>query len=476
MTYKGMERDRTRPRMLDETPTQLVAHLAHPNGWWRDSAQKLLVLRQDKSVVPALRTMARESSNRLARFHALWTLEGLSRPRRRYGPRTIEKFRPAIRVQAIRLSESLYKAGDSSLAADVRSLAKDADPNVALQALLTLHLLKTPDAASVIQTTVQSTKSRGVREIGALLSTAGKGNGNRRFAAFRMTPEQRKLMDRGATIYRELCYSCHGNDGKGAPLAGAPAGITMAPPLSGSSRILGHGDYISNVLLHGLVGPIDGKSYESLMAPMGTNDDEWVASIASYVRNSFDNSASFVTPGDVAKVRAGSAARTFPWTVVELESTLPGFLRYSPDWKVTASHNSEMAGFAINSPGFVRWDSGAKQERGMWFQIEFPEAKSINEIQLDSPPAFGGTEGYPRGYWVQVSRDGRAWTKPVSVGEGTSGTTKITLRPVVTKFIRIRLTESAKDGSTWTIQHTRLFEAVKPPSSESQVPRIGAWR
>ena len=43
------------PRMLDETPAQLVAHLEHPNGWWRTTAQKLLVLRQDKSVVPALK-------------------------------------------------------------------------------------------------------------------------------------------------------------------------------------------------------------------------------------------------------------------------------------------------------------------------------------------------------------------------------------------------------------------------------------
>ena len=63
--------------MLNETPAQLVAHLSHPNGWWRDTAQQLLVLKQDKSVVPALQAMVRTSKNPLARFHALWTLEGL---------------------------------------------------------------------------------------------------------------------------------------------------------------------------------------------------------------------------------------------------------------------------------------------------------------------------------------------------------------------------------------------------------------
>ena len=51
LTYDGTARDRTPPRMLNETPAQLVAHLSHPNGWWRDTAQQLLVLKQDKSVV-----------------------------------------------------------------------------------------------------------------------------------------------------------------------------------------------------------------------------------------------------------------------------------------------------------------------------------------------------------------------------------------------------------------------------------------
>ena len=30
-------------------------------------------------------------------------------------------------------------------------------------------------------------------------------------------------MERGATIYRELCFTCHGDDGRGAPMAGGAA-------------------------------------------------------------------------------------------------------------------------------------------------------------------------------------------------------------------------------------------------------------
>ena len=77
LTYEGMGRRTEQPKMLSETPAQLVAHLSDPNGWWRDTAQQLLVLKQDKSVVPALQKLARSSADQLARIHALWTLEGL---------------------------------------------------------------------------------------------------------------------------------------------------------------------------------------------------------------------------------------------------------------------------------------------------------------------------------------------------------------------------------------------------------------
>ena len=54
----------------------------------------------------------------------------------------------------------------------------------------------------------------------------------------------------------------------------------------------GHRDYVVKTLLHGLDGPIDGRTYAGgVMAPMGSNRDEWIAAVASYVRNSFGNVA-----------------------------------------------------------------------------------------------------------------------------------------------------------------------------------------
>ena len=81
----------------------------------------------------------------------------------------------------------------------------------------------------------------------------------------------------------------------------------MAPPLAGSPRVQGHRDYIIKVLLKGMTGPLDGKTYRDVMVPMDRTD-EWVAGVASYVRTSFGNTGGLVTPADVARVRAETPA------------------------------------------------------------------------------------------------------------------------------------------------------------------------
>jgi hypothetical protein len=109
ITYDGTTPDRTRPRMYSETAAQLVRHLEHPNGWWRDTAQEQLVLRQDKSVVPALKTMVTRSPNQLARIQHR-DAEGPSSLDAALA-RSLMKDRIEDPHPAIRASESLY-SGD----------------------------------------------------------------------------------------------------------------------------------------------------------------------------------------------------------------------------------------------------------------------------------------------------------------------------------------------------------------------------
>jgi glucose/arabinose dehydrogenase/mono/diheme cytochrome c family protein len=68
-----------RPRLGQAKSPALLEALAHPNGWWRDTAQRLLVERKDSSVTPALARLVRSAPDPRTRLHALFTLEGLGR-------------------------------------------------------------------------------------------------------------------------------------------------------------------------------------------------------------------------------------------------------------------------------------------------------------------------------------------------------------------------------------------------------------
>ncbi|MEJ7684022.1 MAG: c-type cytochrome [Segetibacter sp.] len=135
----------------------------------------------------------------------------------------------------------------------------------------------------------------------------------------------RKLILEGANIFRSLCASCHGSDGKGLA-------SKIAPPLVGDFRsLIRQKDTTIMILLHGLTGPVDGKTYPVDMPSMGSNNDQWIASVLSYVRydlgitnRSNPMSPEFlsrimVKPDEVKKIRAQTAERSKPWTRVELE-------------------------------------------------------------------------------------------------------------------------------------------------------------
>jgi hypothetical protein len=244
-------------------------------------------------------------------------------------------------------------------------------------------------------------------------------------------------------------------DGKGMPMAGAAPGAMLAPPLAGSKTVLGWRDGAIHVLLQGLTGDIDGKKYEGQMIPMANNDDAWIAGVLSYVRKNFGNNAGFVTPQDVARIRAASKDRTQPWTMDELRASLPQPLANRKDWKLTASDKPADGALAVDGKADTRYSTGRFQVPGMWFQIELPQETEIVGLQLDSTKS---ANDYPRGYTVQLSSDGQAWAKPVATGKGSGAVTDIMFPATRTKFIRITQTGEVK-GNFWSIHELNIFTA-----------------
>jgi len=85
----------------------------------------------------------------------------------------------------------------------------------------------------------------------------------------------------GQLVYEDFCMLCHMANGKGVPKA--------FPPLSNS-------DYLEDIkatinsIKYGLNGPIvvNGVKYNSVMAPMGLDDQE-VADVTNFILNTWGN-------------------------------------------------------------------------------------------------------------------------------------------------------------------------------------------
>ena len=131
-----------RPSMSHANSAELVKHLSHPNGWWRDTAQRLLVERHATEVTNRLRQLACHGEDRLGRIHALWTLEGIARLDWVSVQSNLEHEDAMVRSTAIRLAERFLDQHPTELAAHLESLSADGRPMVRLQLLLTLGEVK----------------------------------------------------------------------------------------------------------------------------------------------------------------------------------------------------------------------------------------------------------------------------------------------------------------------------------------------
>ncbi|MFT5522938.1 MAG: mono/diheme cytochrome c family protein/glucose/arabinose dehydrogenase, partial [Pirellulaceae bacterium] len=454
------------PKMLDETPAQLLAHLSHANGWWRSEAQKLIILHGDKSIVPALEQLVRSGTNPLGKLHALWTLEGLDAVSNEVILDGMADSDSRVRAAAMRISEGPMEK-DRSFDKQIQTLAKDATPDVAIQVVLSVSRGGHPDAEAITNEiiatnqdnpAVSSIANQFRSKMAAILAERKRIEEVRRRNAVLA-----ESMLHGKTTFTTLCITCHGPDGKGLP-SPDKKDLMLAPPLAGSPRVVGHKERLTRILLNGLIGPVDDKTFSAgLMLPMGANDDQWIADVANYVRNTWENKAPLVEASDVKRIREESKSRIGPWTLRELKRFDPPPLDNRSAWKLSSSHGqSKTAAAADGDPG-TRWDSAAAQTPGMQFQIELLEPTKVLSLTLDTR---GSNDDYPRGYVVHMSNDGKQWSEKVAEGRGSEAVTVIELNSVEpAKYIRITQTGSS-GNKFWSIHEL----SIKGLSAKDAVP------
>ena len=314
------------PKMLDIPAKNLVAYLNHPNGWWRDNAQKQLIILGDKSVVATLKMMVagQKNSTTLGKLHALWVLEGLDAINKDLLLGALKDTDPQMRRAAIWISERYIKQNDNTWIEHLGKMANDESFEVKTQLLLSFGASKNELAKKIVQEILA--KNPNNQMLASVKKSTDKNEDAKiygmKLASF--SPPERKLIVGGSEIYKGMCSPCHGGDGKGLPTNAAPA-------LRGAKHINADKEIAIRILLHGLKGSIEGKTYPSEMASMKENSDEWIASVLSYIRYEFVGSnirvpsgrqSAVVQPEEVKALRAKYTDINEAWTTEAFENLL----------------------------------------------------------------------------------------------------------------------------------------------------------
>ncbi len=131
---------------------ELAAALVSANGWYGDTAARLLFERQDRAAAPLLGKMAERAASPVARARALRALDGLGALGTEHITRGLRDADWAVRVQAAELAESLLEKGAASeaLLGGMEALADDLAEPVRYQLTLTLGEVRAPGKPALL--------------------------------------------------------------------------------------------------------------------------------------------------------------------------------------------------------------------------------------------------------------------------------------------------------------------------------------
>jgi putative membrane-bound dehydrogenase-like protein len=241
----------------------LAALLEDPNGWLRDTAQRLLFERQDRSVVAALKSkistsklpasnpLSRASDlNAIGRLHALHTLEGLHALEEDVLLAALKDPSAAVREHALRLAESRIN-GSPEVRNAALALARDSAETVRFQLLLSLGALTDPETKAIREQLagreatnrwfriayLSGTLEKPVPAKIPVASTKGFQPDPAKLArdrtevvqSFQSALSLAGRADNGAKVFGERCLLCHAIRGRGGAVGPELSGVNTRP-------------------------------------------------------------------------------------------------------------------------------------------------------------------------------------------------------------------------------------------------------
>ena len=439
-----------KPNMLNESSAELVRHLSHSNGWWRDEAQKLIILKNDRSVIPSLNQLALKGEKPLARLHALWTLEGFDAIDLDFLKQVYQDKDPRVRAAAVRITEPFFQKDMKNITA-LKPLVNDKHYDVAIQLILSASTKVTEETRSLATAVLAAHPTNSyLKEIDDELNKDYFLEVARQEKMAKMAAEEVELLTAGKKHFDALCASCHGPDGKGVM---SPDGkMKMAPSFIESPTVLGSKDVITRIALHGLTGPLRGKNYMGgLMMPLKSNDDKYIASVLTYVRKSFGNNADMITAKEVAEIRKETSGIAKPFTEKSLRDLTLNSGGDIKLWTLSASNSEKLLDKLQDDDLKNTYANKRGLKVGEFIEAEFPHQRNVFKVILRAK----GGDFAPK-VKVEVSENGKNW-KTVADKVPGKRTTIIPFDMVVAK--KVRITNIEEKGKWWQLH---ALEIVGP--------------
>jgi mono/diheme cytochrome c family protein len=323
ITYPG--RPLVKPVQVEGAPVAaLLENLKEPELRVRYRTRRELRSHPASEVIPAVKAWAAKQTDVHAKLEALWVTWGMNQVddgllREMLASPDFHARAAAVRV----LRYNHHVIADH--AALLEKAAADEHGRVRLEAAVAASWLPNVAAAKKI-VEVAGSKPLDVWSQGAVKTAMDRLNGvveveKPEFAEIPApghlsSVEKAQYMAGQKVYFREgHCATCHQVNGKGLDPA--------FPSLEKSSWVAGSPERLIKLAMYGLMGPleINGKKYDGQvpMTPFGgmLKDDE-MAAVLTFVRNSFGNKASAVTPEQVKSVRDANAGRVMFFMTDEL--------------------------------------------------------------------------------------------------------------------------------------------------------------
>jgi len=315
----------TPAKVVDARIEELLDNLKLPEYRTRYRTRRELRARSSDEVLMGLKTWTKNLDKKEAAYEhhlleALWVTWGLNQVDQELLIQLLQATDFRARAAAVKVLRYVgHQVEDQDLL--LLEAVRDEHERVRLEAIVAASWLDTTTGIAILNEAAKKPLDKWMEPAyeAALAHIKGKSvKETKEIIETKLEGADRDLYIKGREIYlREgFCGTCHQENGKGLEASGFPA-------LKDTDWVIGNEERLIKLTLKGIFGPMEikGKKYAGQvpMTPFeGLLNDDEIAAVLTYVRNSFGNEASIVSSDKVKSVRADIQSKKGLYTTEEL--------------------------------------------------------------------------------------------------------------------------------------------------------------